>query len=559
MVASKDLFIKENGLDSENNLNSRKISGIESHLFGKNGIIGPDTNGGKKKIEKPKETAEPVKQQLFEETPLIVAVITYIGYGVLVVFGYFRDCLRRFKIEATKAAKEKGRNGFVPLYSDFEAFYTRNLYTRIRDCWNRPICSVAGPEIDIMERNSSDFNWNFNYSGEKIHAINMGSYNYLGFGECEGLCTDSAIKSILNYGVSSCSTRHEAGNHRLQAEMEDTVARFVRKPAAVCYGMGFATNSTCIPSIIGPGCCIISDELNHASLVLGVRLSGAKVYVFKHNNMAHLEKTLREAVIQGQPRTHRPWKRILIVVEGIYSMEGSIVRLPEIIELKKKYKAYLFLDEAHSIGALGPSGKGVVDYYGLDTKDIDIMMGTFTKSFGAAGGYIAAEKHVVDHVRAHSYSSAYSATMSPPVMQQVITSMKIIMGEDGTDEGFRRLKQLRDNISFFRNKLEAMGFIIYGHDASPVIPIMLYMPAKIAAFSREMLARGIAVVVVGFPATSIIESRTRFCLSASHTPEMLEKVLQALDEVGDVLCLKYSKIRPQIRSKDTQGKSKKIE
>merc|ERR1712002_198934 len=130
-----------------------------------------------------------------------------------------------------------------------------------------------------------------------------------------------------------------------------------------------------------------------------------------------------------------------------------------------------------------------------------------------------------------SYCSAYSATMSPPVMQQVVSSMKIIMGEDGTDEGRRRLKQLRDNISFFRHKLEDMGFIIYGHDASPVIPILLYMPAKIAAFSREMLKRGIAVVVVGFPATSIIESRTRFCLSAGHTPEMLEKVLDALDEV----------------------------
>jgi serine palmitoyltransferase len=384
----------------------------------------------------------------------------------------------------------------------------------------------------------------------------MGSYNYLGFGECEGPCTDAAERSIHLNGVSSCSSRFETGSHRLQQEMEDTVARFVGKPAAVCYGMGFATNSTCIPSIIGPGCCIISDELNHASLVLGVRLSGAKVFVFKHNDMAHLEKVLRNAVVQGQVRTHRPWKRIIIVVEGIYSMEGSIVKLPEIIELKKKYKAYLYLDEAHSIGALGPNGRGVVDYYGADTKDVDIMMGTFTKSFGAAGGYIAAEQHIVDHVRSHSYSSAYSATMSPPVMQQIISSMKIIMGEDGTDEGQRRLKQLRDNIRFFRNRLEDMGFIIYGHDSSPVIPILLYMPAKIAAFSREMLKRGIAVVVVGFPATPIIESRTRFCLSAGHTPEMLDKVLQSLDEVGDILQLKYSQIRPQVRKQIQQSKKK---
>lgn len=548
MVAPKDIFPPaESRLHNESELKNKSINDIENCLFGKNGIshVQPDA----KPVLKKADVAQPVKQQLFEETPLLVAVVTYIGYGVLVVFGYFRDLLRKYKFEATKTAKEKGRKGFVPLYADFEAFYTRNLYTRIRDCWNRPICSVAGPEIDILERTSDDFNWNFNYTSKKIHAINMGSYNYLGFGECKGPCTDAAEESIYQNGVSSCSTRLETGMHKLQAEMEDTVARFVGKPAAVCFGMGFATNSTCIPSIIGPGCCIISDELNHASLVLGVRLSGAKVFVFKHNDMEHLEKTLRNAVVQGQPRTHRPWKRMIIVVEGIYSMEGSIVRLPEIIELKKKYKAYIYLDEAHSIGALGPNGKGVIDYYGLDTKDIDIMMGTFTKSFGAAGGYIAADKHIVDHVRANSYSSAYSATMSPPVMQQIISSMQIIMGEDGTGEGLRRLKQLRDNIFFFRNKLRDMGFIIYGHDASPVIPILLYMPAKIAAFSREMLKRGIAVVVVGFPATPIIESRTRFCLSAGHTPEMLEKVLQALDEVGDILQLKYSEIRPEIKDK----------
>ncbi|XP_065661031.1 serine palmitoyltransferase 2 isoform X2 [Hydra vulgaris] len=491
-----------------------------------------------------KSNDAPQKQHLIEETPLLVAIITYIGYGVLVVFGYFRDFLRLYHLEKTKAAKEKGRKGFVPLYSDFESFYTRNLYTRIRDCWNRPIGSVAGAELDLLERTSDDYNWNFRLTGNKIRVINMGSYNYLGFGECEGPCTDSAINSIKKYGVAATSTRLERGMHELQLELESTVARFVGKPEAICFGMGFATNSTCIPAIISPGCCIISDELNHASLVLGTRLSGAKVFVFRHNDMEHLEKVLKDAVVQGQPRTHRAWKRIIIIVEGIYSMEGSIVKLPEIIELKKKYKAYLYLDEAHSIGALGPNGKGVVDYFGLDTNDIDIMMGTFTKSFGSSGGYIAAEKHIIDCVRATSYSSAYSTTMSPPVMQQIISSMKIIMGEDGTGEGARRLKQLRDNVVSFRSKLRDMGFIIYGHDASPVIPILLYMPSKIAAFSREMLKRGIAVVVVGFPATPIIESRSRFCLSAAHTPEMLNKVLLALDEVGDILQLKYSRISP---------------
>lgn len=530
MVAPNDHIFLNANYDTKHKI-SRRINDYEKNKL------------NSKTTKKPIPKVEPIKQALFEETPLLVAVITYIGYGVLVVFGYMRDFMRYYAFEKNNAAKDKEREGFVPLYASFEAFYTRNLYTRIRDCWNRPICSVAGAEIDLLERESNDFNWSFKFTGREKKAINMGSYNYLGFGECEGPCTDSAVESIKHYGLSSCSPRLEE-MHRMQIELESTVAKFVGKPEAVCFGMGFATNSTCIPSLIGPGCALVSDELNHASLVLGMRLSGAKSFVFKHNDMEDLERVLRNAVVQGQPRTHRPWKKIIIVVEGIYSMEGSIVRLPEIIELKKKYKAYLYLDEAHSIGALGPRGRGVVDYYGLDPKDIDIMMGTFTKSFGAAGGYIAAEKSIVEHVRSHSYSSAYSSTMAPPVMQQVISSMKIIMGEDGTGEGFRRLNQLKNNVRNFRHKLQDMGFIIYGHDDSPVIPILLYMPCKIAAFSREMLARGIAVVVVGFPATPIIESRSRFCLSAAHTHEMLEKVLKAIDEVGDILQLKYSKLNP---------------
>jgi len=475
---------------------------------------------------------------------LMVAVITYIGYGILVVFGYLRDFLRYRGLEKTKAAKEKGNKGFVPLYADFESFYTRNLYMRIRDCWNRPIASVPGAEVELINRESDDYNWTFQYTGSKTKAINVGSYNYLGFGESSGVCTDRAASSVDQYGLALCSSRHEYGFTDLHKELEVTVARFVGKPDAICFGMGFATNSTCIPTIIGPGCCIVSDELNHASLVLGARLSGAKVTVFRHNDMTQLEAVLHNLIIQGQPRTHRPWKKIVIMVEGIYSMEGSIVRLPEIIALKKKYKVYLYLDEAHSIGALGHRGRGVAEYFGVDTRDIDIMMGTFTKSFGGSGGYIAAESEIINHIRATSHSSAYASTLSPPVIQQVISSMKIIMGEDGTCEGQRRLLRLKSNCRYFRDKVQEMGFIIYGHDDSPVVPLLLYMPAKIAAFSREMLKRGIAVVVVGFPATPIIESRSRFCLSAAHTRVMLDKVLSSLDEVGDVLQLKYSAIHP---------------
>ncbi|XP_044291984.1 serine palmitoyltransferase 2 isoform X2 [Varanus komodoensis] len=372
--------------------------------------------------------------EAFEETPMLVAVLTYVGYGVLTLFGYLRDFLRYWKIEKChNAAERQEQKDFVPLYQDFENFYTRNLYMRIRDSWNRPLCSAPGAKIDILERVSHDYNWTFTYTGKVIKdVINMGSYNYLGFAENTGACHDAVSKVLLQYGTGVCSTRQEMGNLEKHEELETLLARFLGVESALVFGMGFATNSMNIPALVGKGCLILSDELNHASLVLGARLSGATIRIFKHNNMQSLEKLLKDAIVYGQPRTHRPWKKILIIVEGIYSMEGSIVRLPEVIALKKKYKSYLYVDEAHSIGALGPNGRGVVEYFGLNPEDVDIMMGTFTKSFGATGGYIGGKKELIDYLRVHSHSAVYATSCPPPVLEQIFASMKCIMGEDGT-------------------------------------------------------------------------------------------------------------------------------
>ncbi|XP_066553483.1 serine palmitoyltransferase 3 [Amia ocellicauda] len=482
-------------------------------------------------------------KESFEQAPLYVAVLTYMGFGVVTLFGYLRDFLRAVGLEKCHQAREREeQKDFVPLYQDFENFYTRNLYMRVRDNWNRPICSLPGPLFDMMERVSDDYNWTFRHTGRKIeNVINMGSYNYLGFAENNANFLTTVAENLQEYGVGVCSTRQEMGNLDIHKELEDLVATFVGVDAAMTFGMGFATNSMNIPALVGKGCLILSDELNHTSLILGARLSGATIRVFKHNNMQSLEKMLREAICNGQPRSHRPWKKILILVEGIYSMEGSIVRLPEIVALKKKYKAYLYLDEAHSIGAVGPTGRGVVEFYGLDPSDIDVLMGTFTKSFGAAGGYIAGKKELVDYLRTHSHSTVYASAMSPPVARQIIRAMKCIMGLDGTTVGIQRVRQLAENTRYLRQKLHEMGFIIYGSQESPVVPLLLYMPGKVGAFAREMLKRKIGVVVVGFPATPITESRARFCVSAAHTREMLDKVLLALDELGDSLTLKYSR------------------
>ncbi|CAH1792141.1 unnamed protein product, partial [Owenia fusiformis] len=482
--------------------------------------------------------------ETFEDTPLWTAVVTYIGYGVLIVFGHLRDFMRRYGLEKIHSVKEPIIEGFVPLYQSFESFYTRNLYTRIRDCWNRPIGSVPGAEFDLLERTTEDYGVSFKYSGDKIRALNFGSYNYLGFAQNEGPCADASQSTTEKLGVGVASARQEFGTMAIHHELEELVADFFGVESAITFGMGFATNSMNMPSLVGKGCLIVSDELNHASLVLGARLSKSSIKTYKHNDMVSLEKCLQDAVVYGQPKTHRPWKKILIVVEGIYSMEGSIVRLPDVIRLKKKYKAYLYLDEAHSIGALGPQGRGVVDYFGCDPLDVDILMGTFTKSFGAAGGYIAGSKKLIDHLRCYSHSATYATSMPPPVCQQIISSLKIIAGLDGTGEGRKRIRQLAWNTRYFRRRLHEMGFIIYGNKDSPVVPVMIFMPAKIACFGRECLKRGLGTVVVGFPATPIIESRARFCLSAAHSKDMLDKALSIIDEVGTLLHMKYSRRPP---------------
>lgn len=192
--------------------------------------------------------------------------------------------------------------------------------------------------------------------------------------------------------------------------------------------------------------------------------------------MKDLELKLCKYIVEGQPKTGQPWKKIITIVEGIYSMEGTIVNLPELIRLKKKYKFFIYLDEAHSIGALGPNGRGVIDYYGCNPADVDILMGTFTKSFGAAGGYLAGSNAVINAVKLRSYCNYYATTMSPPIAKQIICVLNSLSQEDGQI----RIKRLAYNTRYFRKKLREMGFIIYGHEDSPVVPLLICFFAKIA-------------------------------------------------------------------------------
>jgi len=368
----------------------------------------------------------------------------------------------------------------------------------------------------------------------------LSSYNYLGFAENTGPVIDEVEGAIKKYGLAAGSPRMDCGLYDVTTELERLIARFVGKPAALVFGMGYATNSTSIPALGGKGALIISDSLNHASIVCGCKDSGATIRVFKHNNVEDLEKLLRNAIIEGQPRTRRPWKKIWIVVEGVYSMEGEIVNLRPIIEVKKKYKAYLYVDEAHSIGALGKTGRGVCEHWGVNPDDVDILMGTFTKAFGSVGGYISGSENFIQWLRHNSYGPIHATAMSPACAKMALSSLKFIMGEDGSNDGQRRIKQLHENSNFFRKCLKELGFEVLGDHDSPVVPVMLYSPTIMAYASRELLKRGVAAVIVGFPVTPLLLSRIRFCLSAAHTRDDLEFALKHINVIGENACIKYT-------------------
>ncbi|KAE8451576.1 serine palmitoyltransferase component [Mollisiaceae sp. DMI_Dod_QoI] len=482
---------------------------------------------------------EELEAPVIDEPPYYYLLTTYISYLILIIFGHVRDFFgKRFRPDHYKHLKSA--NGYAALNSDFDNFYVRRLKLRIDDCFARPITGVPGRYITLIDRKTEDYNRHYQLTGTYTETLNMSSYNYLGFAQSEGPCADAVEETIKKYGISATSPRADSGTSELALEVEDKIAKFVGKPAAMVFSMGFSTNATSFPALVGKGSLIISDELNHASIRIGARLSGAMITSFKHNDMEDLEEKLREVISQGQPRTHRPWKKILVVVEGLYSMEGTMCNLPGLLKLKKRYKFNLFVDEAHSIGALGPRGRGVCDYFGIDPSEIDILMGTLTKSFGANGGYVAAEKHIIDKLRVTNAATIYGESPTPPVLMQILSALKIIAGESVPGQGEERLQRIAFNSRYLRLGLKRLGYIVYGHDDSPIIPIMLYNPAKMPAFSHEMLRRKISVVIVGYPATPLISSRARFCVSAAHNKDDMDRVLAACDEIGNVLQLKFS-------------------
>lgn len=455
---------------------------------------------------------------------------TYISFFNLVIIGHVKDLFGKI-FTPWKYRLYFEQNGIPALFSLFDSFFVRRVYKRISDCWNRPTHGVPGRRTQVIERVSDDYNTTFRFTGELLDVLNTGSYNYLGFATNNGPVIDSVLRSADLYPINSPYPTADYAGAPVVGMLEKEFADFIHQEDCMVFSMGYGANSSTIPALMQDS-LILSDELNHMSLVKGMKLCESLVVVFKHNDMKDLESKLRFHITQGEPETHRSWKRIFVVVEGLYSMEGTVVNLKKLIDLKKTYKFYIYVDEAHSIGAMGKTGRGVCEHLGVDHSNIDIHMGTFSKSFGGFGGYIAGKKEMINCLRTRSDFALYSEQMSPIVATQILESLRMVMSDDS------RLKKLHENTKRIRKALEKRRFYVLGEDDSPVVPILIPSPGKIGDFSRLCLERGIAVVVVGYPATPIMLNRVRLCVSSSHTTEDIDRIVKVIDQIGSVMGMK---------------------
>ncbi|MDH6358092.1 8-amino-7-oxononanoate synthase [Parabacteroides sp. PF5-9] len=347
--------------------------------------------------------------------------------------------------------------------------------------------------------------------GKKV--LMFGSNAYLGLTNHPKV-KEAAIEAIRKYGTGCAGSRFLNGTLDLHIELEKRLAEFVGKEDAIVYSTGFQVNLGVVSCLTGREDYILWDELDHASIIEGHRLSFSTKLKFKHNDMESLEKQLQKC---------EPDKVKLIVVDGVFSMEGDIANLPAIVKLAKKYNASLMVDEAHGIGVLGDHGRGTCNHFGVE-NDVDLIMGTFSKSFASIGGFIASDKEVINYLRHHSRSYIFSASNTPAATAATIASLDIMLSEP------ERIAHLWDLTNYALKGFRDMGCEI-GHTSTPIIPLFIRDNDLTFMVVRELFEAGVFVNPVVSPAVAPEDTLIRFSLMATHTKEQLDYAMNTIEKV----------------------------
>lgn len=386
--------------------------------------------------------------------------------------------------------------------------WVRELYgTRLRELiergeyWEiRKLMGPTGPRAIVEGR----------------EVVMLASNNYLNLAGDPRL-KQAAIEAMEKYGWGPGAVWAIAGYHEILAELEKKIAEFKRTEAGLFFPTGFAANAGTIPALVDQGDLIISDQLNHGSIIDGVRLSRAERMIYNHCDVADLENKLRSA--------HGKYNRILIVTDGVFSMDGDIAPLKEITKLAEEFNAIVYVDDAHGDGVLG-EGHGTPAHFGVEDK-VDIHMGTFSKALGSSGGMIGSDVEIVEYIRNRARTWLLSTGPPPAVVAANIKAIEIVMSPEGRE----RIRKLHENANYFRKELQSMGFNT-GKSQTPIIPAIIGDTKKTRDLAKALFDEGVFVVPIVYPMVPRGTERIRNQVNAGHTREDLDKALAAYEKHG---------------------------
>jgi glycine C-acetyltransferase len=356
------------------------------------------------------------------------------------------------------------------------------------------------------------------FDGKKV--INLASNNYLGLTTHPKL-REAALEATRKYGVGSGAVRTIAGTMKIHMELEEKIARFKNVEACVVFQSGFAANAGTVSAVLGKEDFIISDQLNHASIIDGARLSRAKILVFNHKDLRHAEEQL--ASVKDQPG------RKLLITDGVFSMDGDIGPLPGLCDLAEKYGAIMMVDDAHASGVLGHNGRGTIDHFKQHGR-VDIQVGTLSKAIGALGGYVCGTRDLIDFLYHRARPFLFSTSHPPSVAATCIAAFDVLEQEP------ERIERLWENTRFWKKELGLLGFDIGGKTTpaseTPITPIIMGEGGRTMEFSRELFQEGVLGTGIAFPTVPEGKARVRTIMTATHTKDELQQALEVLNKVG---------------------------
>jgi len=350
-------------------------------------------------------------------------------------------------------------------------------------------------------------------------VVMLCSNNYLGLANDERL-KKAAIEAVEKYGAGSGSVRPIAGTMDLHVKLEEILAKFKHSEDALYYNTGFTANSGALPALLRPGDVVISDELNHGSIIDGVRLSKAERHIYKHRDMADLEAKLKEISAKNP-------NRILVVTDGVFSMDGDIAPLDKIVELAQQFDAVTYVDDAHGDGVLGDHGRGISSHFDVEGK-VDFDMGTFSKGFGTMGGYIATSKVGKEFLLNKSRTWLLTGAHGPANVAASIASIRLLMESD------ELVKKLWDNTNYFKKRMKELGFDT-GESETPITPVMTYDSGKARKMSTRLYEEGVYALPIVFPMVARDKARIRTMITAEHTKEELDFAIEKFEKIGKEL------------------------